>query len=82
MKIYIVTESNKEDNLLLRSWVCFTKEQADACLKERYDIACSYNAIAGKDNPTNCLDSGFFFWNLENGMTLKYNIAESKTWAE
>ena len=45
MKLYIVTETNKETNLLLRSWVCFTKDQAAECLKKRYSIIwCSANA--------------------------------------
>ena len=82
MKLYIVTESNKETNLLLRSWVCFTIDQAKECLKKRFDIACTYNRIAGKDDPTDCLEDGFFFWTLDNGMEMKYNITESETFAE
>jgi hypothetical protein len=82
MKIYIVTESNKESNLLLRSWVCFTEDQAKECLKKHYGIACTYNRIAGLDAPTDCLDNGFFFWRLQNDMELKYSITESKTFAE
>lgn len=82
MKIYIVTEINADNNLLLRSWVCFTKEQANECLKNRYDIACGYNRIAGVDAPTNCLDMDFFFWEMQNGMTVRYNIQESNTFSE
>lgn len=82
MKLYIVTEINAETNLMLRSWVCFTKDQAQECLKKHYDIACTYNTIAGKDYPTDCLEDGFFFWTLESGMELKYSIEESKTFAE
>lgn len=82
MKLYIVTESNKQDNTLLRSWVCFTKEQAQECIARQYSIACTYNSIAGVDAPTDCTDHGFFFWNLQNGMELYYKITESKTFAE
>ena len=82
MKIYIVTESNRNDNLLLRSWVCFSREEAMTCLKNRYDIACTYNRIGGLDDPTDTLEYGFFFWNLENGTEMKYCIIESKTYAE
>lgn len=82
MKLYIVTESNKETNLLLRSWVCFTEDQAKECLKQHYDIACTYNRIAGVDDPTDCLENGFFFWKMQNGMEIRYNISESKTFAE
>lgn len=82
MKTYIVTESNKEDNLILRSWVCFTEDQAKECLKRQFDIACTYNRIAGENDPTDCLDNGFFFWKLQNGLELKYHIVESKTFAE
>lgn len=82
MKLYIVTETNRDDNALLRSWVCFTEDQALACLKFHYEVACSYNRIAGVDAPTNCLDCGFFFWQMQNGMNLEYNIRESKTFAE
>lgn len=82
MKLYIVTETNKETNLLLRSWVCFTEDQAKECLKQHYDIACTYNRIAGVDDPTDCLDCGFFFGTLSDGQELKYNIQESKTFAE
>lgn len=82
MKLYIVTETNNDNNLLLRSWVCFTKEQAKECLKTHYDIACTYNRIAGVDDPTDCLDNDFFFWKIQNGMTVRYNIQESKTFAE
>ena len=82
MKLYIVTETNKETNLLLRSWVCFTEEQAKECLKSHYEIACTYNAIGGVEDPTDCTDNGFFFWNLQNGMELKYSIQETQTFAE
>lgn len=82
MKIYIVTESNKEDNLILRSWVCFTKEQANECLKKYYDIAGTYNRLAGVEVPTNCLDYGFFSWDLLNGMEIRYDIRESQTFVE
>lgn len=82
MKLYIVTETNKETNIILRSWVCFTKDQAKECLKKHYDIACTYNRIAGVDDPTDCTNNGFFFWSLTNGMELIYDIRESKTFAE
>lgn len=82
MKLYIVTETNKETNLLLRSWVCFTEKQAEECLKKYYDIACAFNQIAGKENPTDCTEYGFFFWDMGNGMELKYTINETKTFAE
>ena len=82
MKLYIVTETNKETNLLLRSWVCFTKDQAAECLKKRYEIACTYNRIAGVDDPTDCLEDGFFFWKMQNEMEVRYNITESETFAE
>ena len=82
MKTYIVTESNKESNLLLRSWVCTSKPQAEKCLKKRYDIACNYSILAGIDNPVDCTDCGFFFMNLMNGMAVKYEILESETFTE
>ena len=82
MKLYIVTETDKETNLILRSWVCFTENQAKECLKQHYEIACTYNRIAGVDDPTDCTGNGFFFWSLTNGMELKYDIKESKTFAE
>lgn len=82
MKLYIVTETDKETNLLLRTWVCFTKEEAQECLKKRYEIACAYNRITGVDDPTDCLEDGFFFWKMQNGMEVRYNITESKTFAE
>lgn len=82
MKLYIVIESNCENNLISRTWVCFTKEQADTCLRKYYDIACTYNRIAGKEDPTNCLDCDFFFWEMDNGLKLKYHIETSKTFAE
>ena len=82
MKLYIVTETNKKDNLLLRSWVCFTKEQANECLKNRYEIACAYNCIGGVAAPTDCLEHGFFFWTLSDGAEMKYEIQETKTYAE
>ena len=82
MKLYIVTETNHETNALLRTWVCFTEDQAKDCLKARYDLACSYNRIAGVDDPTNCLEMGFFFWEMQNGMRLRYDINESKTFSE
>ena len=82
MKLYIVTESNLKDNTLLRSWVCFTLEQAKECLKKYYDIACAYNRIGGEEDPTDCLEYGFFHWKMQNGMELRYNISESKTFAE
>lgn len=82
MKLYIVTETNKETNLLLRSWVCFTENQAKECLKQHFEIACTYNRIAGVETPTDCTENGFFFWSLTNGMELKYDIQETKTFAE
>lgn len=82
MKLYIVTETNKESNLLLRSWVCFTKDQAAECLKKRYEIACTYNRIAGVEDPTDCLEYGFFDWKMQNEMEVRYDITESKTFAE
>ena len=33
-------------------------------------------------DPTDCLENGFFFWTLSNGQELKYEIEESKTFAE
>lgn len=82
MKLYIVTETNTENNIILQSWVCFSKEEANECLKKRYRIACNYNSIAGVDDPMDCLDCGFFYWKLQNGMEIKYNITESKTFAD
>ena len=82
MKLYIVTETNKENNLLLRSWVCFTKEQANECLKKHYDIAFTCNRIGGVAAPINCLEYGFFFWTLSDGTEMKYEIQETKTYAE
>lgn len=82
MKLYIVTETNKQDNLLLRSWVCSTKEQAKECLKKHYDIACTYNRIGGMADPIDCLEHGFFFWTLSDGSKLKYEIRETQTYAE
>ena len=82
MKLYIVTETSCESKILLRTWVCFTEEQAKDCLKTRYEIACTYNRIGGVEDPTNCLDHGFFFWKLSDGQEYKYNIEESKTFAE
>lgn len=78
MKTYIVTEIFTKDNNLSRIWVCTTKESAEKCLKERYDIACSCNRIAGKEVPTDCLEYGFFFWKLDNGITVKYNITDAE----
>ena len=77
MKTYIVTETNRKDNTLLRTWVCSTKEMAEKCLKKRYSIACAYNALAGVDKPTDCLEDGFFFWTLSNGIEMRYNITEA-----
>lgn len=82
MKIYIVTESDTKSNFVLRSWVCFTKEQANECLQKQYKIACTYNQIADKDEPTDCTKHDFFFWTLQSGQELKYEICESKTYAE
>ena len=82
MKLYIVTETNCESNNLLRTWVCFTEDEAKVCLKKRYEIACSYCHIGGLDVPTDCLDLGFFYWNLQDGQQLRYNIVESNTFAE
>lgn len=82
MKLYIVTETNKENNMMLRSWVCFSKEEANECLKVRYELACTYNRIAGVSDPIDCLDYGFFFWSLSDGQELKYNIEETKTFVE
>ncbi len=82
MKTYIVTESSKGEHLLLRTWVCSSKPQAEKCLKKRYDIACTYSSIAGVDNPVDCTDCGFFFWDMLNGMSVKYEILESETFAE
>lgn len=82
MKTYIVTESSKEEHRLLRTWVCSSKPQAEKCLKHRYDIACSYSSIAGVDNPIDCTGYGFFFWELMNGMSVKYEILESETFTE
>lgn len=82
MKLYIVTETNKQDHLLLRSWVCSTKEQANECLKKHYDIACTYNRIGGVADPIDCLELGFFFWTLPDGPETKYEIRETETYAE
>lgn len=82
MKLYIVTETNKENNMMLRSWVCFSKEEANECLKAHYELACTYNRIAGVSDPTDCLDYGFFFWSLSDGQELKYKIEETKTFVE
>lgn len=82
MKLYIVTESNNENNLVLRTWVCFTEEQAKDCLKKYYDIACTYNFLSGVDAPADCLENGFFFWKMQNGMELRYNISDAKTFAD
>ena len=82
MKLYLVTETNRETNVLLRSWVCFTEDQAKECLKKHYDIACAYNHIAGVDNPIDCMECGFFFWTLSDGQSLSYHIQETKTFAE
>ena len=77
MKTYIVTETNHKDNTLLRTWVCTTKESAEKCLKKRYNIACTYNRLAGVDDPTDCLEHDFFFWTLTNGMEIRYNITKA-----
>lgn len=82
MKLYIVTESNKKDNLVLRSWVCFTEQQAKECLKKYYDIACTYNRLVGVEDPVDCLKYGFFSWSLPNGMEVKYDIKKSRTFDE
>lgn len=79
MTTYIVTESNRKDNLLLRTWVCLTEEKAKECLKKRYDIACAYNRIAGVADPTDCLEYDFFFWDLLDGQEYKYAIIKSET---
>lgn len=82
MKVFLVTETSKKDNRVLRSWVCFTKEQANECLKKHYDIACNYNRLVGVDDPTNCLEYGFFYWSLPNGMEIKYDIDKTQTFEE
>ena len=82
MELYIVTECNRGDNLLLRSWVCFTKEQADECLKTRYQIACAFNELKGIKHPVDCLYSGFFFWEMGDGQELRYQIVKTQTFAE
>lgn len=82
MEVYIVTETNAKNNLLLRSWVCLSKKMADECLKERYNIACTYNTIAGVDHPTDCLENGFFFWKLRDGQEMRYNIEKSKMYSK
>ena len=79
MKLYIVTETNCESNILLRSWVCFTHEQAARCLDYHYDVACSYNSIAGTDAPIDCRDADFFYHHLQNGMSIRYDIQHSET---
>lgn len=81
-KVYIVTETDRKTNVLLRYWVCLTEEQAKKCLKKRYDIACSYNRIAGVDAPTDCMDCGFFFWDLSDGQALEYHIKAARTFEE
>ena len=82
MKLYIVTETFCESRNLSRTWVCFTEEEAKNCLKHRYELATSFNKIGGKDAPTDTLQYGFFFWEQDNDMTLKYDIVTSQTFSE
>lgn len=82
MKTYIVTEIAKDSNNVLRSWVCFTEEQAKECLKEHYKIACTCNQLTGNKIPVDCTEHGFFFWTLPNGMEMKYEIMNSVTYAD
>ena len=79
MKLYIVTETSRESNILMRSWVCFTEDQAKECLKKRYEIACTFNSVGGEEKPIDCLEYGFFFWENQN---LKYQIEKTETFAE
>ena len=81
MKLYIVTETNSESKTLLRTWVCFTKEQAMECLKFHYNVSCKCCSIRGVDNPTDCTDQGFFFYEMEKDFKVKYSIEESETFA-
>lgn len=81
MKVYIVSESATANNLVLRTWVCFTEAQAKECLKKQYDIACTFNTIADVERPIDCLEEGFFFWRF-GGMEMRYRIEESKTFAD
>ena len=74
MKAYIVTETDIQDNLVLRSWVCLTEAEAVARLQKRYNFACIYNRTDGKREPNNCLDCGFFIW---HEMGVKYNLRET-----
>ncbi len=81
MKLYIVTETFCESRILSRSWVCFSKEEANECLRHRYELACTFNQIGGLDAPTDCTEHGFFFWN-DGAIEMKYNIETSQTFAE
>lgn len=82
MKLYIVTETDTSTNVLLRTWVCFSMEEARECLKKRYETACAYNRLCGGADPTDCLDMDFFHWRMQNDMEVRYNICESRTFEE
>ena len=73
-KAYIVTETNYKSNIVLRTWICLTEEDAAKCLKKRYSIASAYNRRGGMKEPTDCLEYGFFFWHEQ---TCKYTISEA-----
>lgn len=81
-EIYIVTETACESKNILQTWVCLTEEKAKACLKKRYEIACSFCQIGGIENPTDCLEYGFFFWKMDNEMKVKYQIETSQIYDE
>lgn len=76
MKLYLVTETSKENNMYFRSWACTTKEKAIECLNERYKIATMLNKEAGKPAPVDTRKYEFFYWELDQ-LTLRYNINES-----
>ena len=82
MKLYIVTETFCESRNLSRTWVCNTEEQAKRCLRHRYETACTFNKIGGKENPVDTLEHGFFFWEQDEEMTLKYDIITSQTFED
>lgn len=82
MKLYLVTETNHKDNTMLRSWVCNTKEEATECLRYHHRVACAYARIGKMRAPVDCTEMGFFFWTLQDGQELRYNIVETKTYTE
>ena len=74
MKAYIVTETDIQDNLVLRSWVCLTVADAITQLRKRYNFARSTNLWAGEPEPVDNIDYGFFYW---REMGVKYNLRET-----